>query len=129
MLCNGKTARLAAIYPFELCRAILEGFARQMELDGKMTRGSVGLHLAEEVDEGIYIICNAHGEILKMRVDGEEEFRDDLTGQLLDPKLVREARAKEMEYAKVQGLMDQETGEGMFGQDRPPTCDGEVGRY
>ena len=37
-------ARLAAIHPFNLCRAILTGFKAQMESDGRMTPTSVGLH-------------------------------------------------------------------------------------
>ena len=33
-----------------------------------------------------------------MKVENEKEYRDDLTGQVLDPLLVRAARAKELEY-------------------------------
>ena len=29
--CYGKTAASAAIYPFKLCRAILEGFVKEMQ--------------------------------------------------------------------------------------------------
>jgi hypothetical protein len=32
--CRGKTARMAAIYHFKLCRAILVGFRRQLKADG-----------------------------------------------------------------------------------------------
>ena len=32
--CRGKTARMAAIYHFRLCRAILVGFRRQLKADG-----------------------------------------------------------------------------------------------
>ena len=32
--CRGKTARLAAMYHFKLCRAILVGFRRQLKFDG-----------------------------------------------------------------------------------------------
>ena len=34
VLCNGKMARLVAIYPFYLCRAILTGFEVEMERNG-----------------------------------------------------------------------------------------------
>ena len=33
ILCSGRVARLAAIYPFELCRAILRGIYKQLEAD------------------------------------------------------------------------------------------------
>jgi hypothetical protein len=36
VLCNGKTARLAAIYPFDLCRAMFTGFKAQMECGGSV---------------------------------------------------------------------------------------------
>ena len=35
-LCNGQRAKDAAIYPFELCRAILVGFRNQMIADGRL---------------------------------------------------------------------------------------------
>ena len=75
-----------------------------MEFDGKMSRGTIGMHIAEELESGVYAIGGSHGEILKVRVEGEQEFRDDLIGQVLDPVLVPEARAKEMEYVKAKGL-------------------------
>ena len=101
LLCNGKTARLAAIYPFDLCKAILSGFAKQMEFYGRMSPGSIGMHAVEEMlDGGVFSVGGPTGELLKVKIENEEEIRDDLTGQLLNPTLVREARAKEMEYVK-----------------------------
>ena len=35
---------------------------------------------------------------MKVQVEGDQIFKDDLIGQLLNPELVRLARAKEMEY-------------------------------
>ena len=35
---------------------------------------------------------NDKGSILKVQVEGDKVFRDDLTGQLLDPELVKAAR-------------------------------------
>ena len=43
-LCNGETAKAAAIYPFALCRAILTGFRDQMIGDKRLAPGSVGLN-------------------------------------------------------------------------------------
>ena len=36
--------------------------------------------------------------ILDVEVDGGVIYRDDLTGQILDPKLVRLARQKELDF-------------------------------
>merc|ERR1712091_623057 len=41
--CRGKTARLAAVYDFKLCRAILVGFRDQLRSDGLFEDGFVGL--------------------------------------------------------------------------------------
>ena len=46
----------------------------------------------------LLIFSNKSGEILKVQVEGGQIFKDDLTGQLLNPELVRAARAKELEY-------------------------------
>ena len=43
-LCNGERAKLAAIYPFALCKAILVGFRNQMVADGRLKPGSMGLN-------------------------------------------------------------------------------------
>ena len=47
-LCLGKTEKLAAIYPFKLCTAILRGLSRQLVSDGVIKAGCVGLHMIEE---------------------------------------------------------------------------------
>ena len=36
---SGKVAREAAVYPFKLCRDILEGCMRQVQADGKLQPG------------------------------------------------------------------------------------------
>ena len=46
--CSGKRARLAAIYHFKLCKAILVGFREQMKADGKCREGIVGMIAVEE---------------------------------------------------------------------------------
>ena len=38
------------------------------------------------------------GQILGVEVDGSPVYRDDLTGQILDRKLVRQARQKELGF-------------------------------
>ena len=44
------------------------------------------------------VFSNKQGEVLKVQVEGDQVFKDDLTGQLLNPELVRAARANELEY-------------------------------
>ena len=42
--------------------------------------------------------------VLKVQVEGDQTLRDDSTGQLLEPELVRAARAKELEYFDVKDV-------------------------
>ena len=73
MLCDGKKARLAAIYPFVSCRAILAGFRAQMECDGRMSPTSVGLHslmgsdLEGEMPLNLLEAEISYGELLKLK--------------------------------------------------------------
>ena len=41
--CTGKTARMAAIYPMKLCKAILQGCRAQLREDGRVFVGLVGI--------------------------------------------------------------------------------------
>ena len=105
--CRGKTARMAAVYHFKLCRAILVGFRNQLRKDGTCKDGfvvvlgssfkgdlppePVPIHL-------VYELKAKDGEILNVQFEGATVYRDDLTGQLLDPELVRAAIQQELEY-------------------------------
>ena len=42
---------------------------------------------------------SSSGHVLKVQIDNDKTFRDDLTGQILDPALVTEARKKELQYS------------------------------
>ena len=47
--CSGRrTCRDAAIYPKRLCRAILRGFRRQLQDDGVLRPGTIGIHQFED---------------------------------------------------------------------------------
>ena len=102
--CRGKVARMAAVYDFKLCRAILVGFRKQLQKDGLCKDGFTGMLEAsmEREETPLALPCmllsGKNGEVLKVQVSNSETFRDDLTGQELDPQLVRAARAKELEY-------------------------------
>ena len=93
-MCSGRRARMAAIYHFDLCKAILIGFRNQMTSDGKCQTGMVGM-LAEE-DDTATVLHVGMTEAQASRAEAEGEvFHDDMTGQLLSPDLVRAARQKE----------------------------------
>ena len=92
---------MAAVYHFKLCRAILVGFRKQLQKDGLCRDGFVGMLEKTESVPLVWpcrMFSSKHGEVLKIQVEGDQTYRDDLTGQLLNPVLVRAARAKELEY-------------------------------
>jgi len=91
-LCNGRVARQAAVFPFELCRAILTGFRRQMVREGRMMEGVVGMQ--EPVDLSVFIT----------QTERDGKVYDDMTGQELPYELVVEARRKELEYFKKKNV-------------------------
>ena len=98
--CRGKTARLAAMYRLTLCRAILVGFRRQLQHDGKCRDGFIGM-----LDSGLKrcekapMLQIGYGDqMFEVKVDNKPIFRDDLTGQVLDPVLVKAARKKELDF-------------------------------
>ena len=46
----------------------------------------------------VYEHSDPNGQIFHIHIEREPIYRDDLTGQLLEPALVHAARAKELEY-------------------------------
>ena len=93
---------MAAIYHFKLCRAILVGFRRQLKADGICKDGFVGMMEAEPIVPLLHVgLCD---HILDVEIDGGTVYRDDLTGQVLDPKLVRAARQKELDFFESKGV-------------------------
>ena len=94
--CRGKTARMAAVYHFKLCRAILVGFRNQLRVDGKYKDGFIGIleDSMEQEEIETYRLKDPSGEILQVQIENGPIYRDDLTGQLLPPELVKAARAK-----------------------------------
>ena len=96
VVCNGQRAKDAAIYHFKLCRAILTGFRNQMIRDGKCEVGMIGLQYETEVCDIPLLHVGLTGGVYKVDNATGETFHDDLTGQPLDPVLVRAARRKEL---------------------------------
>ena len=113
---RGETAKLAAIYPFKLCTAILRGLSRQLVSDGVLKTGCIGLHMIEEqppqyvmgIEEsrsgdeqrsrigGCTSITRGDGQVLSMA--GAKPYIDDLAGIVLDSQLVQIAIKKELQY-------------------------------
>ena len=103
--CRGKTARLAAIYHFKLCRANLDGFGRQLNFDGVCKDGVVGMLDARMDQTEVLPVLHVGtvDQIFDIEVDGDKVYRDDSTGQVLDPRFVREARQKELDFFESKG--------------------------
>ena len=70
-----------------------------MTVDRRCSQDTIGVSAVYE---------DLEAEILKVQQTGksqaEEVFRDDITGQSLDPALVREARRRELEYFESKGV-------------------------
>ena len=67
----------------------------QLKADGICKDGFVGMLEAEPIVPVLHVGLGDH--ILDVEIDGGAVYRDDLTGQVLDPKLVRAARQKELD--------------------------------
>ena len=106
ILCNGRVARQAAVFPMKLCHAILAGLRDQLKAEGTLLNGIVGIQERvdcgttdeEREDDGsdaqVYIVDG-----MAFKIDnGEGPFFDDLTSQPLPTQLVKAARRKELDY-------------------------------
>ena len=58
----------------------------------------------QNIIQGVLIAESSYGRILKIQAENEDVAIDDLTGQRLDPTLVKAARRLEMDYVKTKGL-------------------------
>ncbi len=99
-MCTGHVARVAAIYPMRLCKAIIQGCRAQLREDGRVFIGHVGI-LPKECEawsEGKLQAKTERFLNVQIAKEHQEEFKDSVTGQPLVAELVREARRKEMEY-------------------------------
>ena len=88
---EGKLARDAAVYPRELCRAVLKGASDQLKQDKLLKNGCFGIQVADDdasVQESLYGPDQGYSG----------KYHDDLTGQVLKDVLVEAARLKELEY-------------------------------
>ena len=100
----GSEARRSQEFTPETCRAILQGFRRQLVYDGRLSLGIVGIQRPEEkltdVQLGRIVGRHAgefHEDVDVLVAEASGEFVDALTGQPLVPELVRAARRLEIE--------------------------------
>ncbi len=113
----GRVAREAAIYPFELCRAILRGCRNQLLRDGKLKDGVHGLQNIFEEDNVRYYDqltgealdaseIAAAEKVFAVHQQAHEGYRDSVTGQPLRAELVKAARKLEMEYFEAKRVWE-----------------------
>ena len=108
--CYGKVATAAAIYPFKLCKAILEGLAEEMKERGRRDM-EANLILPpthrpdddqvserEEITEDKLEEIKKNVMVMYAAASGKPLFIDATTGQVLDERFVRKARLEEMVY-------------------------------
>ncbi len=122
---EGSVTRSTAIYPFALCKAILQGFRNQLVADGRLVLGVVGVQRPEETlkDRELERMCTrALNLIIELNeAHGEEEFKDAITGQRLRADMVRAARREELEYFAMKRVwVKVPRREAMAKQGKPP---------
>jgi hypothetical protein len=97
VIASGVVAKDAAIYPRELCRAMLRGVAGQLKEDSLIKPGCFGIQVPDD-DAAI------EREIRGPAQGFSGRFRDDLTGQILNDELVIKARAVELSFFHSKGV-------------------------
>ena len=102
-------AKVAQIYPPELCQAICRGFKEQLEADrnGRFMSAELG---GEKIGDG----CGMKAEAEKIKKhlpiadeDNDVEMMiawDDESGAVLEPKVAMAARKEEIEYVRKMDL-------------------------
>ena len=104
-LVSGR-AKAAEVYPPKLCTAILKGLRHQFISDGMMTSNDVGTVCCEEPDISPEVKEEVWGQIQQSYYDAADSdtYYDDITGELLDSKLVKEAIDEEMDTYNKHGV-------------------------
>ena len=123
---QGSVTKSTAIYPRELCRAVLRGMTAQLRRDRRLIAGCYGIQVEDagldpvSVDKETDGVMHGHLLALAAEVKGEDamaerqlfgpaqgysgKYKDDLTGQPLRDDLVKMARAKELEFFCSKGV-------------------------
>ena len=114
---SGRLAREMAVYPFILCKAILNGVQQQLRADGLVQSGTHGMQALWEEDKevityrdfetGTLLSVEEYGHMEKVfstQQGPERPCVDAVGGQPLDRALVKIARQKEMDYFREKGV-------------------------
>ena len=104
--CYGKGAASAAIYPFKLCRAILNGFVKEMKAKGRRPAAKLVMPASHQertesecvIDEDAFPEVCGIIVVMLIKKAGGKVLVDAATGQILDERLVNKARQLEMIY-------------------------------
>ena len=94
---EGKLTRDAAVYPRQLCQAVLRGATAQLKQDRRLKPGCFGIQAIDDEEE-------IHDSLYGPSQGYSGKYRDDLTGQILKDELVVAARIKELEYFTRKGV-------------------------
>ena len=93
---QGGVAKHAAVYPEKLCLSILRGLRRELIKQGAMFAGQIGT-VCEDTEETL------RTAEMEWEVSAQNYF-DSVTGQRLDPKLVKEGRQEEKQGVLKQNV-------------------------
>ena len=96
---SGRVAKEAAVYPQELCKAMIQGIMSELKSRGIIKDGEIGLHA----------VCDEDAPLNGPDAGYSGKYRDDMSGQVLKDCLVHEARAKELEYFNAKGVWRKRT--------------------
>ena len=104
MFANGEEwhhRRLGEEFGERMSEELFQALMQQMRNDGRIRDGEIGAVVPTD-EEGLRWIFN-------LGWNGDEEFYDDISGEKLDPELVRRAREEEMEEVRKHGLYEKRT--------------------
>lgn len=116
--CSGKTAKEAAIYPFQLCETFLRGFRQHLD-KCKRLRSSINAVLLEGADDESLVQESA--VIPALLNCNPACIYESTTGQLLKNELVAAARREEMQYFEAKKVWEKcPTAEAFQKTGKPP---------
>ena len=96
MEASGAVGKAAAVYPFALCKAMLQGLKAQLTEDGYFKDGKVGVQVKWlEVEDSIHEYMQ---DVMALAAQTGVVYQDAMIGQPLITELVEAARRKELQY-------------------------------
>ena len=107
-------------YPPGVCKAIIKGIMRELEERGINRPGEIGMHAVAD--------DNDVQKSTKSPENGYSgKYKDDISGQLLNDAMGKEARQVELRYSKSKGVWVKVPGQRAFARTgRPPISVGWV---